>query len=775
MSFSAILNGNVITFENDISSSTYDRCIKDLEMVEITKTDDRFKWPFFKQWFSLEFGDYFTTFDLEEFFTSTSYINKPNLFGRLLWHAIGKYFTQDITKLAIKRSNIDAYYYLNSEFTQVNNATKVMLVKRALDIWQSGSIEEMVEAIDLVGYYVPSIKEIGTYIFCSKLSRKDAVSFLKEIDCYESNDTLQPESLSIQEVFRKYNHFKFENYDDDDNDHDHESKDVSMQEANVLLENPNYTIPNTYQEAIKTPQAEQWKKAVLEELNLINTKKVYTLVNKSKIAKGNLIVESRWVFSVKLDPVTRKEIFEARIVAKGFTQKKGVNYLETYSPVARFESVRLVLCLSAMMNWDILHLNVKNAFLNGKIDHDVYLKAPNGTTKNNNLVWKLQKSIYGLKQSSRIWYLTVKKILVDSGYKNSILEPCLFWKNGVMMLLYVDDILICGSNKKLIEEAANVFKRNFEMEDMGYPKVFLGINIEKTEDGLSLSLEDQINKIEKEYNVTVTEKKLNTPLVKDFDKMEDNSPLLNKIEHSKYRSIIGKLSFLANTVRLDIAFTVSYLSRFLNNPTELKMKAAKRALQYVIQTKHFKLYYHNKSPVKLKYTNFKCFDETETEETVGHPKKDKLNLVLVSDAYWAGDNGGKKSQSSNIVLFNGNIINWESTKQQVLSKSTADSKYVALCDGLTDAVSFRNLLKEVSIYIPFINVVVDKQSALTLKSNQTEKRTQKINIKFYYIKSLVVDRVAKMNYLNTMENIADMLTKILDVTTHNELSKLINN
>ena len=121
--------------------------------------------------------------------------------------------------------------------------------------------------------------------------------------------------------------------------------------------------------------------------------------------------------------------------------------------------------------------------MNGKLDYSIYLKAPDGTTKNDNLVWKLHRSLYGLKQSPRIWYLTVKKVLVDSGYKNSILEPCLFWKNGVMLVLYVDDIFICGRNKKLIEEAANVFKRNFEMKHMGYPKIFLGITIRKTDNG----------------------------------------------------------------------------------------------------------------------------------------------------------------------------------------------------------------------------------------------------------------------------------------------------
>lgn len=124
-----------------------------------------------------------------------------------------------------------------------------------------------------------------------------------------------------------------------------------MQEANVLVEKLKYTIPNTllYKEAIRTPQAEQWKKAVLEEFNSINKKEVYTLVDKSKIPKSALVVGSRWVFNVKLDPMTRDEIFKGRIVAKGFTQKKGVNYLETYSPVAKFDSLRLVLCLFAMM------------------------------------------------------------------------------------------------------------------------------------------------------------------------------------------------------------------------------------------------------------------------------------------------------------------------------------------------------------------------------------------------------------------------------------------
>lgn len=248
---------------------------------------------------------------------------------------------------------------------------------------------------------------------------------------------------------------------------------------------------------------------------------------------------------------------------------------------------------------------------------------------------------------------------------------------------------------------------------------------------------------------------------------------MNEKDHRLYRSLIGTLLFFANTVRLDISFSVSYFSRFLEAPTEYHMKGAKRVMQYVIQTKGFRLVYGNQNP-ELKYKDFRYVDKTEDVLLKDYPPLGKFKLVMVSDSDWAGDIADRKSQSGNIVLLNGNVINWNSTKQTGTAGSTAESEYISISDGLKDALSFKNILAELKIKVPYIDVVGDNQSALTLASHNTQhKRTKHIDIRYHFIRGLVKDKLVKLNYIHTKDNIADILTKFLDTTTHKELIQMI--
>lgn len=548
-----------------------------------------------------------------------------------------------------------------------------------------------------------------------------------------------------------------------------------IHEANVLVDKMKYQIPNTYKQALKTPESKQWKQAAAEEFKSMNEKQVYTLVPRNKVPKGSLIVKSRWVFTVKRDSETKKEKFKGRIVAKGFTQEKGVNYIEKYSPVMRFETLRLIISIAAIKQWGITQLDAKNAFLNGKLDYEVYLQPPEGTTKGTEFVWKLHRSLYGLKQSPRIWYLTVAKVLVDNGFQNSILEPCLFWKKECLLILYVDDILIVGKTERIRKDAGDILKKHFEMKDLGKPKIFLGITIEegKDQNGYELSMKDTIERIEKDYQVELSKRELGTPIVKGLDKNEIKSPILNKENHKMYRSIVGTLLFLANTVRLDISFAVSYLSRFLESPTEHQLKAAKRTLQYVIQTKDFSLKYDNLNQ-RNKFQDFRYLDKTEDVVLQDYEKETNFKLDLICDSDWAGDIKDRKSQSGNIIMLNGNIIDWSSRKQNAISGSSTESEYIAMSEGLKDALSFKNLLAEMKVPISYINAIGDNCSALTLAAHNTQhRRTKHIDIRFHFIRNLVDRKEVKLNYTNTTTNIADLLTKLLDTTTFKTLKKII--
>lgn len=560
----------------------------------------------------------------------------------------------------------------------------------------------------------------------------------------------------------------------DTNNNFNQNNDVdTMNQVNLLVNKMKYKIPETYKEAMKTPQAKEWKKAAEEEYQSMIDNNVFKPVQKSEVPKSSLVVKSRWVCTVKQEGLNDR--FKMRIVAKGFTQEIGVNYVDKYAPVMRFETLRLVFNMAALNDWKITQLDAKNAFLNGKLDYEVYLQPPEGTTKNKNIVWKLDKSLYGLKQSPRIWFLTIEKVLRENGFVNSTIEPCLFWKKNVLLILYVDDILITGKDSKTINQAAKVLKDNFVMKELGKPKIFLGITIKELKDnrGYSLSMEDTIMRLQKDYNIEVPKRKIKTPLSKGFENETMKSEKLDDKQHTEYRSIIGSLLFLANTVRLDISFAVSYLSRFLENPTTYHLKGARRTLQYTIQTKNFSINYF-KRKTTLNYQDFRYIDKTDDVLLKDYPPISKYDLVVVSDSDWAGDIRDRKSQSGNIVLLNGNIINWRSNKQDAVATSSTESEYMALHEAIKSGLHFKILLNEMKIKINYINLVGDNCSALTLGAHNTlHKRTKHIDIKYHFIRSLVERKEVKLNYINTKENIADILTKILDTTTFENLIDLI--
>lgn len=567
---------------------------------------------------------------------------------------------------------------------------------------------------------------------------------------------------------------------------DQDPAEEKEEHVHLLVNKHKYTIPNTYKQAMNTPEAEKWDDALGEELGSIVNNKVFTKVKRKDVPKDALIVKSRLVFNVKLvekenkkgstDANDYEEKFKVRLVAKGFTQEHGVNYMDKYAPVMRFDTLRLVMSIAGMKNWGMKQMDAKNAFLNGDLDYPVYLQPPDGVEKSSDIVWKLNKSLYGLKQSPRIWYLTLAKVLTDNGFKSCVSDPCLFWKRNCLILLYVDDILITGKTSEDINKAANILKSKFVMKDMGQPKMFLGININKLSDnkGYSLSLEDTISRIQEDLNITESQRKLQTPMAKGFDKNPIDSPLLNYKDHRAYRSIIGSLLYLANTVRLDIQFAVSYLSRFLEKPTEYHLKGAERVVQYIIQTKNFKLTYGPKDN-KLEYKDFRFVDKTEDVIIRDYPNKGSFDLVVVSDTDWAGDIADRKSQSGHLVYFNGNIVSWSSKKQDGTALSSTESEYIGLSEAAKSGLNVKNVLEELQIKIPLFEIVGDNIGALTLASHNTQHRkTKHIDLRYHHVRDLIETKAMRPNYINTKINPADMLTKFIDSTTFIELSKYIN-
>jgi len=235
--------------------------------------------------------------------------------------------------------------------------------------------------------------------------------------------------------------------------------------------------PAGYEEAIKD---QKWQKAMKDELSMIKKNKTYEVVDRPKDRK---IIGVKWVFRTKLNANGSINKHKARLFVKGYAQVFGVDYLNTFSPVARLDTIQLVLAIAAQNGWKVFQLDVKFAFLNGILHEEIYVEQPEGFMEQGEeeKVYLLKKALYGLKQAPRAWYSKIDEHLSSLGSQKSMSEATLYVKykgdNLLIVSLYVDDLLITGGNAKLVEEFKREMMKIFEMTDLGLMTYFLGMEI----------------------------------------------------------------------------------------------------------------------------------------------------------------------------------------------------------------------------------------------------------------------------------------------------------
>jgi hypothetical protein len=247
-------------------------------------------------------------------------------------------------------------------------------------------------------------------------------------------------------------------------------------------------------------ESELWYDAMKEEMNSIKNNEIWDLVEFPNGAKS---IGCKWVFKTKKDPLGNIERYKARLVAKGFIQREGINYTETFSPVSKKYSLRVIMELVAHFDLELQQIDVKMTFLNGDLEEEVYMKQPEGfpSSDGEKLVCKLKKSLYGLKQASRKWYLKFHNVIYSFSFVENIMDQCIYLKvNGskiCFLVLYVDDILLATNDKGLLYEVKQFLSKNFYMKDMGEASYVIGIKIhrDKFRGILGLSQETYINKI----------------------------------------------------------------------------------------------------------------------------------------------------------------------------------------------------------------------------------------------------------------------------------------
>lgn len=508
---------------------------------------------------------------------------------------------------------------------------------------------------------------------------------------------------------------------------------AKMVVANITKSGETPTLnsePSTIQEAFSSPDAEQWRDAVKSEMNSLIQNHTWDLI---KRPNGKNFVDSKWVFKRKDDGR-----FKARLVARGFTQTHGVDYFETYSPVARFATIRLVLALAAKYGLRVQQMDVDTAFLYGDLEEELYMNFPPGyIRKDKDLVCKLNKSLYGLKQAPRVWYQVINQFLTSLGFKNSGADPALYIEKDaklgqlpLLIAVYVDDLILVHKDIGKIEKIKDALKGKFNMKDLGEVKNLLGMEVERTQDGsIFIHQSRYILKLLKRFGMEGC-KPIDTPMAPRLEASEE------EFDQDLYSKMEGGIMWPSLITRPDIAFVAAYLARWNSNPTTAHFVAQKRVLRYLRGTVDYGILYKSGNSQGLK---------------------------VYSDADWAGDIIDRKSTSGNIFTYQGGAITWASSKQKTVANSSVESEYIAIALTAKEALWLKTWFKEVGFGVKSIDINMDSNGALHLANNaQFSQRTKHIDIKHHFIRDHLEKGDISLQYLSTEENTADCLTKPLE-------------
>ena len=380
----------------------------------------------------------------------------------------------------------------------------------------------------------------------------------------------------------------------------------------------------------------------------------------------------KWVFKKKLSPDGTIEKYKARPLAKGYAQKAEEDFFDTYSPVARLTTIRVLLSLAASHRLLVHQMDVKTTFLNGELDEEIYMDQPDGfvVPGQEAKVCKLLKYLYGLKQAPKQWHEKFERTLTAAGFVVNESDKCVYYRygggEGVILCLYVDDILIFGTNLDLIKEVKDFLSHCFEMKDLGVADVILNIKLLRDCDGgITLLQSHYVEKILSRFGYDDCKASL-TPY--------DPSVLIRKNQgiardQLRYSQIIGSLMYLACATRPDISFVVSKLSRFVSNPGDDHWNALERVMRYLKGTASYEIHYS------------------------GYPRV----LEGYSDSNWISDADEIKATSGYVFTLGGGAVSWKSCKKTILTRSTMEAEPTSLDTTIVEAEWLRELLMDLPV------------------------------------------------------------------------------
>ncbi|WKA00244.1 hypothetical protein VitviT2T_018623 [Vitis vinifera] len=431
-----------------------------------------------------------------------------------------------------------------------------------------------------------------------------------------------------------------------------------------------------------------------EEMKSLQKNETWELV---ECPLGKKPVGCRWIYTVKYKADGSIERFKARLVAKGYTQTYGIDYTETFAPIAKINTIRVLLSLAANLDWSLQQFDVKNAFLHGELSEEVYMDLPPGcmvSEKQCQKVCKLKKSLYGLKQSPRAWFGRFTKSMRAFGYRQSNSDHTLFLKKQhgkiTTLIVYVDDMVVTGNDPEERKALQNYLSREFEMKYLGHLKYFLGIEVSRSSEGIFLS-----------------QRKYALDLLQETG-MSGCQPINTPIEE---------------------------VSQFIHNPREQHMNAVMRILRYL----------KNATGKGILFSK----------------NVDHQSIEVYTDADWAGVVDDRRSTSGYFTFVGGNLVTWKSKKQNVVARLSAEAKFRGMNLGLCEALWLRLLLQDLGyLSRQPIRLFCDNKAACDIAHNPVQHdRTKHVEVDRFFIKEKLDDKIVELPKIRSEDQLADILTK----------------
>lgn len=501
--------------------------------------------------------------------------------------------------------------------------------------------------------------------------------------------------------------------------------------------------PSTYEQACHDPK---WVVAMNSEIQALEDNKTWSMV---PLPLGKRPIGCKWIFKIKYNADGTIERHKARLVAKGFTQREGIDYKDTFAPVAKLTTVRCLLAVAAIRNWPLHQMDVQNAFLHGDLVEEVYMMPPPGFCRQGeNVVCRLHKSLYGLKQASRSWFQRFSCAIQEIGFQQSKADYSLFTQvrgdSVTVVLLYVDDMVITGNNEIAINDLKNFLSSCFKIKDLGPLKYFLGIEVARSKAGITVC--------QRKYTLDILEeagllgvKPAIVPMEPDLVLTENGSEALK--DPTRYRRLVGKLIYLIIS-RPEITYCVNTLSQFMQEPKMHHMKAAHRLLQYL---------------------------KAAPGQGLLFPSNNPLHLVGYCDADWARCPITRRSVTGYCIFLGKSLVSWKSKKQTTVSRSSAEAEYRSMAAATCELSWLRYLLRDLHVPHPeAARLFCDNQAALHIAANPVyHERTKHIELDCHTVREKIKRGEIKTAYVQSGKQIADIFTKPLrSPLFHTHLSKL---